>query len=111
MRSQLVKTFSLGMITGSFLTAGVVFFAAPAKADVDSASVAYAATYGEAVCSVLDEYPNFAGIVGVGKAIHEDGLSMRQAGAVIGLSVQEICPRHSELLEAFVNYVNSGATT
>jgi hypothetical protein len=110
MRASIVRAYSLGIITGSFLTAGVVLFATPAKADVDSASVAYAAMYGEAVCSTLDDYPNFDGILGIGRAIIEDGLSARQAGQVIGLSVQDICPRHSELMEAFINYVDSGAT-
>lgn len=105
MRSQTVKAFSLGVIAGSFLTAGVVF-AAPAKADADAVSVAYAARYGEAVCATLDDYPSFDGIVGIGQAVMEDGLTARQAGQVIGLSVAEICPRHGGLLLAFADAVN-----
>lgn len=90
----------MGMIAGSFLTAGLVF-AIPAKAEPDAAVVAYAATYGAAVCSVLDDYPTVDGVVGVGQAIMEDGLSAYQAGGVIGLSVIEICPRHTGLMNRF----------
>lgn len=106
MRTPLVKVFSLGMITGSFLTAGVVLLAAPADASPDDTSVAYASMYASAVCEVLDQYPTFDGIVGIGAAIMEDGLSARQAGQVIGLSVAEVCPRHAGLVLRFSEAVN-----
>lgn len=99
MRSQVLKGFALGMITGSFLTAGIVLAATPAKADPDGASIAYAAAYGEAVCSTLDEYPTVDGVYGVGKAIIKDGLTAAHAGMVVALSVREICPRHIDLIE------------
>lgn len=109
MRTSVVKAFSLGVVAGAFLTAGIVA-AAPAKADPDGASVAYAAAYGPAVCNVLDEYPSFDGIVGIGQAIMDDGLSARQAGQVVALSVAEFCPRHARLILAFADTVN-GQTT
>lgn len=62
----------------------------------------YANTYGPAVCSTLDDHNTFDGIIGIGEAIHDDGLSYRQAGQVIYLSVAEICPRHLGLLKAFM---------
>lgn len=109
MRTAAVKTFSLGMIAGSFLTAGTVFLASPAKADVDDTSIAYALQYSEAVCSTLDKYPSFGGIVGIAQAITEDGLTMRQAGTVIGLSVAETCPWHTGLMNRFIAATSSAA--
>lgn len=103
MRTPVVKAFSLGMIAGSFLTAGTLVFAFPAKAEPDASVVAYAATYGAAVCSVLDDYPTISGVIGIGQAITEDGFSMYQAGQVIGLSVLEICPRHTGLMNRFMD--------
>ena len=103
MRSPAVKAFSLGMIAGSFLTAGTLVFAFPAKAEPDSVVVAYAATFGEAVCATLDDYPTISGVVGVGQAVMEDGLTAYQAGQVIGLSVLEICPRHTGLMNRFMD--------
>jgi hypothetical protein len=73
-----------------------------AKADVDNAAYAYAAQYGSAVCNVLDTYPSFGGVIGIAKAIVKDGLSSYQAGEVIQVSVEEICPRHQGLLDRFV---------
>lgn len=100
MRDRVVQAYSLGIVTGAFLAAGV-FFAAPSKAAPDNASVAYAAAYGSIVCQVLDEYPTESGIFGIGEAIVEDGLSYEQAGYVIALSVGEICPRHTALILSF----------
>lgn len=91
----------MGLITGSFVTAGAVLLASPAKADPDNASIAYASVYGGIVCQVLDEYPTESGIFGVGQAIVEDGLSYEQAGYVVALSVGEICPRHTALIAQF----------
>lgn len=98
MRTALVKSYALGIVTGGFLTAGIVF-AAPSKAD--NVSVAYASTFGGAVCNVLDAYPSFDGIKGIAQAIVDDGLSFRQAGEVIAYSVTDICPRHLGLVRAF----------
>jgi len=40
-------------------------------------------------------------------AIQDDGLTAGQAGAAIGLSVAEACPRYEPLLEAFINRYGS----
>ena len=101
MRTAVIKGFSLGLLTGSFFTAGAVLLAGPAKADPDNASIAYASVYGAIVCQVLDEYPSESGIFGVGQAIVEDGLTYEQAGYVVALSVGEICPRHTALISQF----------
>lgn len=65
----------------------------------------YAAEYGNAVCVVLDAFPTFDGIMGVGSGIVDDGyLSYYQAGQVIRLSVEAFCPRHLLLLQQFAAY-------
>lgn len=97
----MIRAYGLGVITGAFLTAGVIA-ATPAKADVDRAVIAYTAVFAGAVCTTLDAYPSFDGIEGIGQAIIEDGLTPRQAGQVIGLSVVEVCPRHFGLVRDFI---------
>ena len=101
-RKTTVRAFSLGIVAGGFITAAT-FSAIPARADTDAAVYAYAATFGGIVCSTLDEYPTFSGIIGIGEAISTDGLSMHQAGQVIAVSAMEICPRHLGLLQRFTD--------
>ena len=84
--------------------AAAVTLAPTAAADEPStAVVAYAATFGGVVCDVLDDYPTPAGVIGIAQAIQDDGLSAYEAGQVIGLSVAEICPRHTGLMLRFAN--------
>ena len=101
MRNSILKAFSLGMVTGSFATAGMVLLATPAKADPDPVAYSYAAENGSAVCYTLDEYPSENGILGIGQAIIEDGLTAYQAGEVVYYSVAELCPRHMDLILSF----------
>ena len=97
-----MKAFAFGVMTGSVFVAGFVALAAPARADIDDPAVtAYAAHYGGAVCQTLDEYPTDAGILGVGQGIMEHGFTAFQAGEVIYLSVDDICPRHMALVRSF----------
>ena len=93
----IIKGFAVGVIVGSLAVAT----AATVKAAPDNASIAYAETYGQAVCATLDDFPTFSGIFGVGQAIMDDGLSARQAGYAVALSVGEFCPRHLPLLQRF----------
>jgi len=104
-RKTTVKAFSLGIVCGGFITAATIA-AVPAKADTGDAVVAYTAVFGAIVCQTLDAYPTFAGIIGVGEAIADDGLSLHQAGEVLMMSATEICPRHLGLLERFVDSYN-----
>jgi hypothetical protein len=103
MRTSIVRAYALGIITGGFLTAATLTIAAPVKADVDRVVVAYAAQFGGAVCTTLDEYPTIDGVYGIGLSIMEDGLTAYQAGQVIGLSVLEVCPRHIALMQNFAS--------
>lgn len=103
---------TLLMVFMAALGCAVLILSSPkAKADVDDAAYAYAATFGGAVCNVLDKYPTFDGVVGIGQAIVEDGLSSYQAGEVIQVSVQEICPRHLGLLNRFVAVYAPGSVS
>lgn len=97
-----IPAVALLMGTTAMLGAAV-YFSAPAHADVDQAVINYAARYAPAVCSTLDDYPTFNGIVGIGQAIVEDGFTYRDAGQVIALSVATECPRHAALLKRFVD--------
>jgi hypothetical protein len=101
MRTSTVRAFALGICTGSLIAAATIIVAAPAKADPDRVSLDYAQRYGWAVCATLDDFPSFAGVVGVGESINDDGLSWRQAGYVLAVSVSDRCPRHLALLKAF----------
>ena len=85
------------------LGCAVLLVAAPkAKADPDPISVAYAAHYADAVCWTLRDYPTINGVLGIIEAIKDDGLTAGQAGAAIGLSVAEACPRYEYVLDAFI---------
>ena len=93
----MVKGFAAGLMVGSLCVAT----AASAKADPDTTSIVYAEKYAGAVCATLDDYPTFDGIIGIGQAIVEDGLSYSQAGYVVAMSVGTVCPRHLALVQAF----------
>ncbi len=104
MRTAIVKAFSLGMITGSFLTAGTVLLATPAKADTTD-PLAYASRYGTALCATIDqtagEYSNDDIFMGIGQAVIEDGFSAYQAGQILYWSVEQYCPQHMDRVLSF----------
>jgi hypothetical protein len=97
-RKTTVRAFALGVVTGAFLTAGIVA-ATPAKAD--PTALAYSAVMGEAVCTTLAEFPSHSGITGIGQAIAKDGLTLNQAGEVMWMSVANICPQYTSLLMSY----------
>ena len=107
MRSAVVRGFALGVITGSFLTAGLAV-AVPAKAD-DAVAYAYASRYAGAICLTLDEFPSAEGILGIGSEIVKDGLTSFEAGQAIFYAVDDVCPRHMGLLRSFAT--SSGSWT
>ena len=98
-----MRAFALGIITGGFLTAGVVFAAGPAKADgtLDKTETDYVFTYGSgAICPVIDEYHTPAGVMGVVKGIMHDGFTADSAVDIVNASVDLYCPRNWPLLVA-----------
>lgn len=88
---------------------GAVVWAASAKADPDSEAAAYAAEYGPAVCSVLDEYPSVSGMLGIMQSITKDGLTEYQAGEVVGIAISDRCPEYGWLARAFVKRYGASA--
>jgi hypothetical protein len=102
MRNQVVKGFALGMITGSFLTAGVVLLATPAKADgmLSTDEQVYVEMYGAAVCMTLDNYPTYGGVMGIAQAIQEDGFAPDDAVDIINAAVSVQCDQYWPLLQA-----------
>lgn len=103
MRSSIVKAYALGIVTGGFLTAGLVFGLAPAKADgvLDSDEAQYVLMYGNgAICPVIDQYHSMAGVMGVANAIAKDGFTADSAVDIINVAVETYCPRNWSLLVA-----------
>lgn len=72
-----------------------------AKAD-ESTSRAFAWEVGPQICMYLDEHPTFAGIITSGKAVMEQGFTVEEAGEVVGYSITDVCPRHTDLLARFI---------
>ena len=74
------------------------------------APVAQADPYDQAVCSVLDEYPNNTGILGIGLALKDEGYSGYEAGQIIGQAVINLCPEYIPLMMRFADrYAPKGA--
>ena len=74
-RRSTIRGFALGIITGSFLTSGIILATAPAKADP-------ANEVATLVCSSLDAQPT--------------------VNNVVAISVMEYCTRNIPVVEAFV---------
>lgn len=111
MRSAIVKAYALGIITGGFLTAGIVFGTGPAKADgyLDEDEQAYGDMYHSAVCSVLSKYHSYDGVLGVTSAITKDGFSADSAVDIVNYAVSEYCPSQWPLLVAVGRAARAGS--
>lgn len=94
-RRTTIRAFSLGIITGSFLTAGIVLGTAPAKADP-------ANEVATLVCSSLDQNPTVDNVVAIVNDLVRFGASPEQAGQIVAISVMEYCTRNIPVVEAFV---------
>ena len=74
------------------------------------APAAQADPYDQAVCAVLDDYPNNTGILGIGLALEDEGYTGYQAGQIIGQAVINVCPEYIPLMLRFADrYAPSGA--
>lgn len=106
MNRNAIRAFALGIITGSFLTSGIVLLSAPAKADPDVAK-------GErVVCLLLDQNPSFQGIIQTAVVIEQKtGASDYEAGQMIAQSVYDQCPEYIPLIKAFVGQYGGGNTS
>lgn len=102
MRPNVIRAYALGIITGSFLTAGLIT-AIPAKAEPDGAAAAFAVVYGQIICDTLTTDHSSTTIEALGSAIVDEGLTWRQAGQVMVMAVNEFCPRNMHYLTDYVN--------
>ena len=101
-RAQVHDALAVALLMALMAALGVITYAATAKADPDNTAIAWAAEYGPAVCQNLDDHDSVAGMYGTGRGIMDQGLTAEQAGQVIFFSVNEICPRHFDLLARFI---------
>ena len=114
LKAKVLDALAVALLMAFMAAMGVIvmLLSTPqAKADVDNTAYAFAATYGDAVCSTLDSFPTFDGILGIGQAIVKDGLTTYQAGEVIELSISGVCPRHSGLMDRFIAKFAPSAVT
>lgn len=95
-RRTTVKAFSLGMIAGSFLTAGIVYSTAPAHADKGDELATM-------VCSSLDAQPTVANVGAILNDLVRFGASPQQAAQVLVISVSEYCTRNIPVVQAFID--------
>ena len=102
MRNAIIKAYSLGIITGSFFTAGMIYAAAPAKADgnLDSSEADYVLRYEYEICAAIDSHHTTAGVLHIGEVIRNDGFAPDSAVDIINASVQDACMRNWPLLVA-----------
>jgi hypothetical protein len=111
MRNAIIRAYTLGILTGTALTAALVMLAAPAHADTPDPSPAvlrYTVHNEAAICSALGTYNNIPGVLQVLQAIQADGgFSEYEAGEVVGLSVTDLCPTYVPLLQKFVRVYGS----
>lgn len=86
----------------SAMLGAAVYFASPARADgmLSTDEQVYVEMYGGAVCSTLDEYPSYGGVLGVAEAITEDGFALDDAVDIVNSSVSTYCDEHWPLLQA-----------
>lgn len=71
------------------------------------APAAQAAPYDQVVCSVLDDYPNNSGVLGIGLALADEGYTGYEAGEIISLAVINVCPEYVPLMMAFADRYGS----
>ncbi len=93
MRPGTLRAYTLGVITGSIVTAGIAVATAPmAKADTRTDAI---------ICSVLDDYPSIQGVIGIGLALKDEGYSAYNAGVAIAEAVVNECPEYETLMRRF----------
>jgi len=95
MRPGTLRAYTLGVITGSIVTAGLAVMAAPmAKAD---------SIYDSVICNELDADPTVSTVVILGLALGDQGYTGYESGRIIGSAVIEDCQHHIGLMQKFAN--------
>lgn len=92
MTRKLLALVALGGVLGAIGTG-------TARAD---AATDYAIDNAWRICFVLDVFPSFDGLEGIAVEITaETGRDIRFAGRAIRLAVDNVCPRHTSLLNRY----------
>ena len=81
---------------GALLAAGT----GVARADgvLSNTEKAYVIAYHDAICSTIDSYPSYDGVMGIASVIIEDGFSGDGAADIVNAAVEGYCSRHWTLL-------------
>ncbi len=102
---------ALLMATSAFFGAAL-YFASPARADgmLSTDEQVYVEMYGGAVCSTLDEYPSYGGVLGIAEVITDDGFAPDDAVDIVNESVLNYCDQHWPLLQAIGRAARAGTS-
>ena len=106
LRTATIKGFSLGLIAGSFLTAGAVLLAGDAKAspDISPVLVEDAIQAEPFICKSLANSPTVAMLMDVLQSVSATlRLGPGDTGTVVALAVSDGCPQYLPVLQRFVN--------
>lgn len=107
-KARALDALALALVGILVALAGLLGLMLAPMAKASPATEAYADLYGTIVCSVLDEHPTIAGVIGVGQGISEEsGFTLEQSGEVIGYSVVSYCPWHKPLMNRFITAFSS----
>ena len=113
-RPAIIKAYALGVITGAFLTAGIVFIA-PAKADngEPSPAVIKAAISDEPfICRELIIDSSVNSLMAILTAVmNVEHLTPYESGWVVGLAVNDGCAHFKPVLDRFVAIYGASSTT
>lgn len=112
MKNNSVRSFSLGLITGAVITAGIGALAPQANAEPEPSIevLEYTAKAEFAVCRTLSKYPTLNGLSGILYAIEDAGFTSYEAGQIVAMSVTDACPQHIPVLERFVAVYGGGGS-
>jgi short subunit fatty acids transporter len=100
MRPRETRRWLVAVGLGWIAAAGIAAMPA-AKADpLAHAEAEYVVANHGAVCTVIDQYPTEAGVMGVMHAIMSDGWNAAAAVDIINVSVELYCPSNWPLLQA-----------
>lgn len=91
-----------------FAIALAVFVAATGVAKADSADD-YIATYGDAICTFLDEHHTPEGVDTAIQTVYANGFSQRDTAGIMVQTINETCPRNWPLLQNFIDLYKDGS--
>ena len=111
LRRITIHAFAAGIVTGSFLTAGIILIASPAHADTTLAQDAVDAE--PYICNMLAASPSPSQLIVILERVSTaDNLSPYDSGYVVGAAVQDGCAQFVPVLQRFsaIYGTHSGTT-